>query len=80
MRLVANKPMEYARVKYAKGGRFEASERDARVLIGIGHASQDLGDLPAPAIVPLVTEPGPELASAPKRRRGSYKTREMRAS
>lgn len=70
MRMVANKTFKYPpTVTRHEGERFSAPEKDARVLIAVGFASQDLGELPAPAVVPVQV--------LPKRR---YKTREMRAS
>jgi hypothetical protein len=71
MRLVAEKAVEYARVKYKAGERFEAPERHARVLISVGLASQDLGELPAPTPIPAAAEV--------PRRRGRYANRAMRA-
>lgn len=71
MRLVADKPMEYDRVKYKAGERFTATDKHARVLIACGKASQDLGELPPVTPVPAA----PEVS----RRRGRYANRAMRA-
>jgi hypothetical protein len=56
MLVVAKKNIEYAKVPYRIGDQFEASVRDASILIALGAASQ-------------VLEPVPEVRKRQYRRR-----------
>ena len=68
MQLVAIKKLKYGRTVYAAGERFEATQRDAQVLIATKLADQWLE-----TVVPVEVIP-------PARKRGRYQTRDMRAS
>lgn len=70
--LIAKTALPYAHKRMEAGDTFEASERDARVLIAIGKAAL------APEEAPAVVEEAPAV-EADTKARGTYKTRDLKA-
>lgn len=71
MRLTAKKELRYAGRQVLAGKEFEATEKDAKILIAINRACLAVDPMPEP-------EPEPEQKEeAPKKR--TYKRRDMKA-
>ena len=82
--LKATRTVRYGRIEYKAGETFEASDKDARVLIAIKKAVFGPASMPGPAIVdrqpapaaPKAEEPAPVPFERPRRQ---YRRRDMRA-
>lgn len=62
MKLIANKPLTYATRRLLAGDTFEASSRDARLLVGIKKARPHPDRVPG-SIEPPPTEVGAKIAA-----------------
>lgn len=75
VKLIGLKRFPYAGHAIQKDEPFEATVRDARVLVTMGRARQDLTIAPQPAVIQA--PPASVAAQAPRRRQ--YRRRDMTA-
>jgi hypothetical protein len=70
VKIIANQTLPYGKRRYAAGEEIDATEKDAKLLVGIGKARRATVPQSAPAALtvkaPPAPEPTPEVEAAPE--------------